>query len=292
MKKTTEQFKKEVFELTGNEFEVLGEYINSYTKIKIKHNVCGNVFLQFPTTFIKGKIRCPKCAKNLKKTTGDFKKEVFNIFGDEYEVLGEYINNHTKIEIKHNVCGKTYSTLPTVILQGHKCPHCNSLHKTSFENIKQEIFNLVGNEYSVLDCDGASKITLKHNICGYTYPVTRGNFVNKGYRCQYCQGNYQKTTEEVQAKIQEQLGEEYKIIEDYKKSEEKIAILHTKCGKSFKVRPSDLLRNVHKCPFCDPPNISSLEKELADFIKNDLKEDIIEGDRKILKRKRNRYFNS
>ena len=37
-KKSTEEFKKEVYDLVGNEYEVLGEYIKNDKKIKIKHN--------------------------------------------------------------------------------------------------------------------------------------------------------------------------------------------------------------------------------------------------------------
>lgn len=282
-KKTTEQFKKEVFDLVGNEYEVLGEYISSNTKIEIKHNTCGHIFTVCPVFFLRG-TRCPNCAGNLKKTTEQFKEELFKMYGNEYEVLGEYINNHTKIELLHKTCGNKIFVIPSSILSGHKCGYCFGAKKESLENIQEQIYNIVGDEYSVVDCDGASKITLKHNICGYTYPVMRGNFINKGYRCQYCQGNYQKTTEEIQTKIQEQLGEEYKIIGDYTKCGEKVTIYHTQCEKSFEIRPSDLLKNIHKCPFCDPPNASSLEKELIDFIKNELKENVIEGDRKTLKR--------
>lgn len=60
MKKDTEQFKKEVFDLVGNEYEVLSEYINSSAKIKILHSKCGYIYKVTPGDFIQG-IRCPKC---------------------------------------------------------------------------------------------------------------------------------------------------------------------------------------------------------------------------------------
>ena len=34
------------------------------------------------------------------KDTEYFKREVYDLVGDEYEVLGEYVNTHTKIKLK------------------------------------------------------------------------------------------------------------------------------------------------------------------------------------------------
>src|SRR5690554_3561908 len=39
-KSNTDEFKKRVKDLTGNEYKVLGEYTNSRTKIEIKHSKC------------------------------------------------------------------------------------------------------------------------------------------------------------------------------------------------------------------------------------------------------------
>ena len=39
-KRTHDQFVKEVFDLVGNEYTVLGQYTNTDTKILIKHNIC------------------------------------------------------------------------------------------------------------------------------------------------------------------------------------------------------------------------------------------------------------
>lgn len=52
LKKDTEQFKKEVYDLTNGEFEVLSEYINAKTQILMKHNKCGNKWWVEPTNFL------------------------------------------------------------------------------------------------------------------------------------------------------------------------------------------------------------------------------------------------
>lgn len=72
-----------------------------------------------------------------KKTNKEFKEEVKNLVGNEYTVLGEYINNKTKIKIKHNICGHEYMVRPNDFQQGYRCPECDSLESLSLTNVKK-----------------------------------------------------------------------------------------------------------------------------------------------------------
>ena len=58
LQKTTEDFKKEVKELVGNEYIVLSEYKTNKDLITFKHTICGNIFKMSPKAFINGQ-RCP-----------------------------------------------------------------------------------------------------------------------------------------------------------------------------------------------------------------------------------------
>lgn len=62
--KTTEQFKKEVYQLTNNEYSVLSEYKNAKTHILMQHNVCKYIYKVAPSNFLSGK-RCPICCQSL-----------------------------------------------------------------------------------------------------------------------------------------------------------------------------------------------------------------------------------
>lgn len=121
--KTTKQYKEEVFELHKNEYSVLGEYINGQSKILVRHNKCGyewNVRAQA----LLGHTRCPKCFGRVKKTQLEFEEKVNQLGQGEYQVMGKYINNRTKINIKHQICGYIYEVLPGAFLQGRRCPRC------------------------------------------------------------------------------------------------------------------------------------------------------------------------
>ncbi|MDU3176681.1 TniQ family protein [Anaerococcus sp.] len=58
----TESFKQTIEDLTGDEYELVDEYIDAKTKVKIKHNECGHVHSYGPAQFKRGQ-RCPKCSK-------------------------------------------------------------------------------------------------------------------------------------------------------------------------------------------------------------------------------------
>ena len=101
---------------------------HSKTKLTIKHLFCGNIFNVDCHHFVKANNRCPKCNKAKyfsKKTEDKFKKDVFDVVGDEYTVIGKYINKDTKIELLHNICGNIYTVTPGHFLNtGCRCTYC------------------------------------------------------------------------------------------------------------------------------------------------------------------------
>lgn len=192
-RKTTDQYKKEIHNLTENEYLVLGEYSGKNIKIKHKHiaNECGFEYFTRPNDFLMG-ARCPKCSGKMKKTIDFFKKEVHQLEGDKYKVLSEeYINTHTKIRIKHNTkeCGYIYNVRRGNFIRGQRCPRCFGSHKKTTEEYKKEIYELEGDNYKVLGeyKGNKNKIKIKHSIkkCGYEYDVVPNSFL-RGSRCPKC----------------------------------------------------------------------------------------------------------
>ena len=148
--KTHEQFIKEVFKEVGNEYTILGQYLNSKTKIEIKHNKCGYTFNMQPHNFIDLSQRCPRCAANARKTNKQFLQEVYQLVGNEYTFLEAYVTNNTLIKVKHNKCGHIYKVRPSNFLSGKRCPKCAGCIKKTTKQFKQEIYDLYKGEYEVL----------------------------------------------------------------------------------------------------------------------------------------------
>lgn len=169
-------------------FEVRGKYINNETKILIYHQECGRDFLIRPADFKRRK-RCSPCNINKKKTTEEYKRQVKELSNDEYEVLEKYINDRTKILMKHKKCGHKWKQQPTHFIQGKRCPLCAGQYKNT--NIfKREILELTDNEYTLLSQykNAHSHVKLRHNstVCDYNeYTVAPTDFL-QGKRCPIC----------------------------------------------------------------------------------------------------------
>lgn len=154
MKKTNEEFLIEVSSQVHEEYEFLEEYIGTGVPIKCRHNKCGHEYSVTPKDFLKGR-RCRKCAGNLPKTTRGFKKEVFNMVGDDYYVVGEYIGANEEILMNHSDCNTTYRTTPSRFINGSVCPICYtgmSRGEIKIRDILDERGYLFNPEYRFYDC--------------------------------------------------------------------------------------------------------------------------------------------
>lgn len=184
--KTHDKFIKEVKSLHGEKYKVISPYTNAKTKIKIRHIVCGFEWDILPNAFLRGQ-ECPRCNGGVKnKSTEYFKKEVYELYGDEYEILGEYKGCNEEILIKHMPCNTIYNGTPSELLQNRGCPYCCNRAKTT-EIFKKQVFDLVKDEYTVLgDYNGAKeKLLIRHEICKHEYLTTPSNFLT-GHRCPKC----------------------------------------------------------------------------------------------------------
>ncbi len=184
---TTEEIDKRMFKLIGDEYVRIGNYINASTKMLIKHNTCKNEYKVAWNNFQRG-IRCPRCSGGRKRlTTEEIDKRMFELTKNEYVRIGDYVDSSTKILIKHNLCQNTYEVRWNSFQQGARCPKCFGLKKLSNEEIDKVMFELVGSEYIRIGryLNAKTKISIKHNVCGYIYDVKWNDF-HQGSRCPKC----------------------------------------------------------------------------------------------------------
>ena len=121
--KTHEQFIKEISIINPN-ITILGQYVNTHSKIKYRCLKCGNIQYALPGHLLQGH-GCGKCAiSNNTKTTEEFIQESKKIYGDRFTYdKTAYINSSTKVIITCKEHGD-FSIVPTSFLSGRSCPRC------------------------------------------------------------------------------------------------------------------------------------------------------------------------
>lgn len=156
-RKTPERFEEEVKELFGEEYSVVEPYVNSRTKVGIRHNMCGSEYMANPRNILKGST-CLECsyknrAEKLKKSQGDWDKFVYEETRGEYLFIEEYVNDSTKIKVWHEVCGLHYKARPNDFINGYRCPNCIESKGESKTRIILEKYNVkFEREYKMNDC--------------------------------------------------------------------------------------------------------------------------------------------
>ncbi|RPK28791.1 hypothetical protein [Paenibacillus xylanexedens] len=258
---TNEEFVSRVYELVGDEFIFLDSYINTSTKLKLRHNKCGREFEMKPSSFLNNGNRCALCSGKLRRTTKEFKKDIFELVGDEYTLNGEYRSRNKKVTLIHNICKNEWNTTPGNFLNGTRCSHCFGTPKKETDQFKREIYELVGSDYTVIGDYKSNRIKIEivHNKCGHEYSVSPTMFL-RGNRCPKCFGSAKWTHDQFSKAVKDQVDDEYKFLEEYVDSGHPLSVTHVQCGRNFKVRPRDFLRG-SRCPNCLSDSKGEIEIE-------------------------------
>lgn len=202
--KDTEWLRRAIDEIENSSYQLLSSYVNSGTKIHIRHKKCGYDWWVLEGNFIRKGSRCPKCSRkrahvSQTKTNEDFLKEVRRATEDEYTFLENYNTGATKIKLRHNICGCEYYVTPRNFLKGCRCPSCAERYgythkRKTNEEFDRELHKLRGTEYmrtspyKGTDTD----IRIQHTLCGNTFVTTPYNLLRKAKVCPYCYMHFSK----------------------------------------------------------------------------------------------------
>lgn len=284
-KRTNEEFVSEVFNLVGDEYIFLEEYVNTNTKIKVRHNNESCNYYEYhvrPNDFINKGSRCPKCSGVAKKTHEDFIKEVYELVGNEYEVVSRYLNAKTKVIFRHinNECEHNeFKMKPNQFLNGQRCPLCAKEEKRKKKAYSNEDFKLLlheefNGEYVTSDeyFNNITVLTFTNTKCGHSFSTTWKSLLRykKCFICAKQENTIRKTRphEEIVEEMLNLVGSEYSIISKYEHSDKKIKVKHNniECDyHEYEVYWYNFKAG-HRCPKCS--NISKGEREIATYLKD------------------------
>lgn len=139
-KKTHSEYVLELFNKNPN-IEVLGEYVGANNNIPHKCKICGHEWSPKPSLVLCG-FECPECnKKKMTKTQEQYINELYSK-NPKLNVIGKYVNCHTKILHQCNVCKYEWFVQPAELLRGNGCPRCANhlkLTQDDFVNRMKEI---------------------------------------------------------------------------------------------------------------------------------------------------------
>lgn len=126
--KTTESFKKELFDINPN-IRVKGEYIDAKTPIECECLIDRTIWFPTPNRVLRG-CGCPECGtiasnKNSTKSNDVFIRQL-NAVNPDIIPLQEYIQAKIPIWVMCKKCGYKWQTTPDNLLQGGNCQNCSA----------------------------------------------------------------------------------------------------------------------------------------------------------------------
>ncbi|MBU5332089.1 hypothetical protein KQI61_07745 [Anaerocolumna aminovalerica] len=198
-KLTNEEYIKKLKTVHINNIIALEPYIDSHTKIRhkcLKHNFEYSVR---PYKVLSGQgcnyCKIEKISASKRKSHEDFIREVYDLVGTEYEVVGRYIKSNVNTDFKHNMKNgdsHVFRMTPNGFLSGNRCSVCHGLQvAVGFNDIhttNKKLGLLLANYKDGFKYTEWSNynIDFKCPNCGYIFNNKISNVNRRGLSCPIC----------------------------------------------------------------------------------------------------------
>lgn len=125
-----------------------------------------------------------------KLTTEEFQRRLNEIYGNQFIVLSEYVNNETKINILCNKCNNIIQKKPAKMTGSCKegCYICSGKnHYKTKELLQKEVDEKFPNTYEIIGeyVKARQPLAVKRLECGHIYDVSPDNLL-RGKGCSCC----------------------------------------------------------------------------------------------------------
>lgn len=127
---TEAEAKKTISELGNYD---LCEFTSAESLCKIRARDCGHIFDVRYRKFVRSP-HCRICFPH-NMTTEYLRDRIARESNGEYEMVGDFVDQNTKISILHHVCGQTTEYSPKYFYMGARCPFCNSSFVEQWERM-------------------------------------------------------------------------------------------------------------------------------------------------------------
>lgn len=258
---THEEYVQKVAEVNPN-IEVVGEYINSHTKILHRCKIDRHEWYATPSSIISQKTGCPKCSLlrriNKKTKTHEQYVEELSKINPNIEVVERYMGSTTKIKHKCKIDGYQWSVTPASVLFGSGCPKCAKrapIDHDTYVSLLRECNASI--EVLGRYIDKMTPIRHRCIIDGHEWNVSPSCLLS-GFGCPVCGkriiGNPPEYKNSIWASEHREYFSKYMTEEQMKSympnSCKKINVPCCDCGYTKNIRIADLLRYGFSCQKC------------------------------------------
>ena len=131
--------------------------------------------------------------KNQKMSLDEFKKQTK--LNPTVEIIGEYVNNGTKIKCRCKECGWEWDATPNKLQQGRGCPKCwpqrlGREFRKSQEKFEEDLREVNPTIKIVSEYQGShAMIEYKCLLCGRVSKTQAGKLLNGESSCHYCKAS-------------------------------------------------------------------------------------------------------
>lgn len=201
-----------------------------------------------------------------------FKDRVKAVHGDEYSVIGDYVNHKTRIRVKHNVCETEMDVFPSHFVKKQvQCPNPECRHDRMMFKYGSEFYNRLdtqGKFTAISEYDGIdTPMTFCCKQCGCIFTINKAGRIFETPKISHCPDCYSehvrvREEERYKAKLENKFGDEFELCGNYNGYNNEVQILHKKCGNvSTYYRASKVLTDyLSPCRTCA---ITKGEKAIA-----------------------------
>ena len=163
-------------------------YVNSKTKIKIKHKECGMYFYSIPNNHLIGS-GCSHCYQKVSHSREFFIEKSRKVHGNKYNYdKVVYVSNKVKVNITCNKCGLNFNQKPFSHTRGDGCIRCCGKEQMTNDSFKVKAKLIHGEKYnySLVDYQTSKdKVTIICNTCNSKFSQYASNHL-AGNGCPSC----------------------------------------------------------------------------------------------------------
>lgn len=257
------------------------EYENSHSKITVKCNECGTIFKKIACDFITSSNGGCQCQNDKKKLiTYDNLLSQYHGDNEIIHFTGNLYITKDKVNLICREHGFYSKPIKDVISNHCKCPKCANKNNGDFKKITfSEFHEYLKGKYKTIEIlnekeyvNTSTPITFRCKVCDNVFKRKPIIFRTSNLKtpCPYCTKELLtkqklKTNDVFQREVESIYGTRYKILSEYKSSNQKVKLHCNECNNDFEIEANSLLQG-HGCP--RHYNKKSIqEEELYTFIK-------------------------